>query len=142
MKRNTSLFMIGLMGTIMVGSSFFMDVGRSLRKDPGIWWTHIDRKLPLEKSENHFELYIAGKRLQQHLSDGTLLGIDPYGNIYRIMPADVAVRLNNWDNVKAGRMKRTMLSGPLFGVFFTLLILGMLPFFRTAEEFPTKKKRP
>ena len=134
-KRQTnSLLWIGLTGTIIIGTIFFADLYRVFQGDRTIWWTHQAARLPVEQTKDNFELYIAGKLLQKHLSDGTLLGVDNDGRQYLIVAKDVTARLNNWDKIKATIFGHTTMSGFGFGVALTLLVICLIQLFHREEK--------
>jgi hypothetical protein len=118
----------------MIGASFMTDVYQAFKGDNRIWWTDNDMRLSLEEAKNHFEIYISGKLLQKHMADGTLTGIDGNGKPYPVVSRDVAVRLNNWDNVRASVLTRAMVSGFGLGVSVTLLLTGLIQFFQRGHK--------
>jgi len=132
-KINTLLW-IGLTVFFMIGSSFAVDVYQVFRGDNGIWWTNQASKLPLEEARGSFELYIQGKLLQKRLSDGTLFAVDKDGRQYPVVPGDIAVRLNNWDKVKASILADTTLSGFALGVAAALLVVGLIQYLRAGHR--------
>ncbi len=93
-------------------------------------------KVPVEQTKDNFELYIAGRLIQKHLSDGTLLGVDNDGKQYPIVAKDVTVRLNNWDKIKAKILGHTTVSGFGFGIALTLLVVGLIQFFSRRKNSP------
>lgn len=125
-KRINALLLIGLIGTLTIGTSFVVDVYRAFWGENRIWWTPQALRLPIEETRNHFELYIAGESLRKHLSEGTLFSVDEKGEQYRIVSKDISVRLNNWDKVKASILTNTTMSGFGFGVAITLLVIGLI----------------
>jgi len=112
--RLNTLAMFGLTGMFIFGSIFAAQIIQIAWGNRDIWWTPDTKKLSLQQSTSRFELSIAGKTLQQHLDNGTLLGIDDAGKHYRIVESDIKVRVNNWDEVKD-----SMLSSALFSAFCT-----------------------
>lgn len=133
-KRTNSLLWTGLTGTIILGTIFFADLYRAFWGDRAIWWTHQAMKVPIEETKDNFELFIAGRLLQKHLTDGTLLGVDDDGKQYPIVAKDVTVRLNNWDKIKTTILGHTTMSGFGFGVALTLLVVGLIQFFHREEK--------
>lgn len=132
-RQINSLLWIGLTGTIIIGTSFFIDLYRVFWGDRTIWWTHQAMRLSVEQTKDNFELYIAGRLLQKHLSNGTLLAIYKNGKQYPIVAKDVTVRLNNWDKTKAIILGHTTMSGFGFGVALTLLVIGLIQFFHRGK---------
>lgn len=133
-RKINPLLWIGLTGTILIGSSFVVDIYQVSGGDKGMWWTHQEMKLPVEDTGDAFELYIAGKPLRRHLADRTLFVMDKNGNRYPVVPKDVTVRLNNWEKTKAAILTRTTISGFGFGAAVTLLTTGLLLSFRRKEN--------
>jgi hypothetical protein len=138
-RQINSLLWIGLTGTIILGTIFFADLYRAFWGDRTIWWTHQAMKVPVEETKDNFELFIAGRLLQKHLADGTLLGVDNDGKQYPIVAKDVTVRLNNWDKIKATILGHTTMSGFGFGVALTLLVMGLIQFFGRRKNSPAGK---
>ncbi len=130
------LLWIGLTATFIFGSSFLADILEAFSGDDTIWWTHQEMKLPLEQTKNHFELYINGKLLQQHLSDKTLITADSSGRNSLVTPKDIAARLNNRDAVKSSILSRAIVSGFASGVAVTVLITGLMQALRHTRRDP------
>jgi hypothetical protein len=129
-RKINSLVWVGLLGTFIIGSSLFTDVYRAFRAEQNIWWTPQTMRLTPEETRDHIELYIGGKLLQKHLSDGTLFSVDKNGEQYRLVSKDVSARMNNWNKMKASLLANTTASGFLFGVSLTLLITGLIQVFQ------------
>jgi len=123
------LLLIGLIGFFTVGSSFFVDIYRAFYGEKDIYWTHQEMKLPVEKTGNDFQLFIAEKLLQNHLSDKTIYAIDKNGTQYPVVVEDITVRLNNWNKVKATILAKATFTGVFFGIALTLLITGLVQVF-------------
>jgi hypothetical protein len=133
-KRINPILWIGLIGTLTIGTSFITDAYRAFRGDHRIWWTPHAMMLPVEETRGNFEIYIGGKPLQKHLSDGTLFSVDKNGKQYPIVSKDIAVRLNNWDKIKASILGHTTMSGFAFGVAITLLVIGLIQSFNHGKQ--------
>jgi hypothetical protein len=118
----------------MIGTSFITDLHQAFRGNDHTWWTHSEMRLPVEETRNAFEIFISGKLLQNHMADGTLLGMDGGGKPYPVVPGDVTVRLNNWDKVRASILARTTVSGFGLGVSVTLLAAGLIRRFRGKDS--------
>ncbi|MCW6035365.1 hypothetical protein K4A83_03625 [Spirulina subsalsa FACHB-351] len=126
--------LIGLSGFFTLGSQLFIDLYRVFYQDSTIYWTHQSMPLSLEQTENNFQLLIAGKSLNRHLSEQTLYGVDNQGRQYPIVAQDISVRLNNWPQVKANLLLKTTLTGFAFGITMTLLILGCVQTFNHPQK--------
>jgi len=129
-KRINALLWIGIVGTLLIGTSLFTDVYRAFWGDHTIWWTHQSMRIPLEETKDNVELYVGGEPLRKHLSDGALFSLDKNGKQYPVVSKDVTVRLNNWEKVRASILKRTTMSGFAFGVVMTLLVIGLIQIFQ------------
>lgn len=125
-KQINPALWIGLVGMLTIGSSYITDLYRAFLGNRDIWWTPQTMRLPVEATKNHFELYIAGKSLQNHLSDGTLFSVDKNGERYPIVSKDVTVRLNNWDQVKGSILTGASITGFVSGAMFALLLIGLI----------------
>ena len=133
-KQINTLLWIGLIGTLIVGTSFITDVYRAFWGDRSIWWTHQAMRLPLEETRDNFDIYIGGETLRKHLSDRTLFSVDKNGKQYPIVSKDITVRLNNWDKTKASILTNTTISGFAFGVAITLLMMGLIQVFQYRKK--------
>ncbi len=129
-NRINTILWIGLIGTLSIGTSFITDVYRVFWGDKSIWWTHQAMRLQIDETIDNFELYIGGKPLVKHISDGTLFSVDNNGKQYPILFKDITIRLNNWNRVRASILTRTTISGFAFGVAITLLVMGLFQFFQ------------
>lgn len=133
-NRINTFFWIGLIGTLLIGTSFITDVYRVFWGDQNIWWTHQAMRLPIDETRDNFELYLGGEPLSKHLSDGTLFSVDKNGKLYPIVFKDITVRLNNWNKVRASILTYTTMSGFAFGVASTLLMIGLIQFFQHGKK--------
>ena len=133
-NRINTILWIGIIATLLIGTSFITDVYRVFWGDKNIWWTHQAMRLPIEETRDTFELYIGGEPLAKHISDGTLFSVDKNGKQYRIVYKDLTVRLNNWNKVKASILTYTTMSGFAFGVACTLLVIGLVQFFQHGKK--------
>ena len=134
-NRINVLLWIGLLGTLAFGIRFTTDVYRVVWGDHSIWWTPQEMRLPIDETRNNFEMYIGGKLLQRHLSEGTLFSVDKHGEQYRIVSKDISVRLNNWDKVKALILRNASIGGFALGVTITLFLIGLI-------KVTIQKKKP
>ncbi|XOF34515.1 MAG: hypothetical protein ACL93V_04270 [Candidatus Electrothrix sp. YB6] len=91
-----------------------------------MYWTHKDKPLPLEKTGEHFQIFIGGKPLQDHLDGQTFFAADAELVPYPVVSQDVTVRVNNWHKVKARTLTKTTITGFVFGVNLTLMIVGLV----------------
>ncbi|MCF8083452.1 MAG: hypothetical protein K9M96_10170 [Deltaproteobacteria bacterium] len=128
MKLNP-LLLIGAIGFFTIGSQFAAQIGRAYWGNQDIWWTPRNMQLPIQDTQNHFRLFISGKRLQGHLDDGTLFAVDSRGDQYRVVSKDITVRLNNWCQVKTSILGHALMLGVPFGIVLTLLTVGLFQTF-------------
>jgi hypothetical protein len=77
----------------------------------------------IETTEGRFQVYIGGKRLQKHLSEGSLFAVDQNGAQYIVVSKDIGARLNNWDRMKASIL--TAAAGNRRGKFVSIEGLGL-----------------
>lgn len=125
-KSMNPLLLAGLIGFFSIGSSFFIDLYRAFYAPQNIYWTHQSVKLPLERADNTFQLFIGGKLLQKRLAEQTLLAVDENGVPYALFPEDITVRLNHWEKVKSAILAKTAFTGFALGITLTLLITGLI----------------
>lgn len=133
-RKINSLLWIGLMVTLIIGTSFFVNIYQAFYGDNTIWWTNKTMMLPIEKTTDNFELYISGNLLQKHLSEKDLFAADPNGKQYLITTQDIKVRLNNWDKTKASILTNAVISAFVFGIAITLLVIGLFRFFQSDKK--------
>jgi len=135
-KSLNPLLLIGLIGTLTIGSTFFINLYRVFWADRDVWWTPQSMRLPLEDTGANFQLYISDRPLKTHLSEGTLYSSDSKRKQYRIISQNVTVRLNNWDKTRASILANTTISGVFFGASISLLIVGLI------QAVSSKKNSP
>jgi hypothetical protein len=123
---NPLLLFIGMIGVVTLGSSLYADLTQVFYGEQGIYWTHKDMPLPLEKTGENFQIFIGGKPLQDHLNGKTFFAADGELVPYPVLAKDVTVRLNNWPSVKARILTKTTLTGFAFGINLTLMIVGLV----------------
>ncbi len=125
---------MGLMGSLIFGTTFFDNVYQAFRGDQTIWWTPQAMRLPIEETKDNFDLYIGGVSLQKHLSDKTLFSVDRNGKQYPVVSKDVTVRLNNWDKTQSSILTITTMSGFTLGVSIALLVIGVIQAFHQGKK--------
>lgn len=126
MKAINPLLLIGFIGIFTIGSQFFVHIYSAFYDKKDIYWTHQSYKLPIEKTENSFQVYISGKRLQKHLAENTLFAEDANGSRYPVVSKDVTARINTWYQVKSRRLALAVLTGFAFGITMTLFVTGLV----------------
>jgi hypothetical protein len=135
MRKNVNpLFLMGLIGTLVIGSHFAAQYGRALWGDRDIWWTPRTMAVSLEDTKQAFELYVSGTLLRDHLERGSLSAVAANGTPYRVAQGDIRVRLNNWYKVNASLLHSAVPSAFLLGVSVTCLTIGIVQWTQRREE--------
>jgi len=125
-KLINPLLLIGMIGVFTTGSSLTADLMQVFYGEQNIYWTHKDTPLSLEETGESFQVFIGEKRLQEHLNGKTFFAADGELVPYPVLAKDVTVRVNNWPDVKARVLTKTTVTGFLFGVNLTLMIVGLV----------------
>ncbi|RJP44878.1 MAG: hypothetical protein C4548_05405 [Desulfobacteraceae bacterium] len=125
-KQMNPLLLIGLIGVFVVGSIFVEKYWQATRSEPNMWWTPMSMALQLDETRSHFELFIRGELLQNHIRDGSLSLVSPDGASTPVTSDDIRVRLNNWPAVHASFLSSAILPAFLFGVSLSCLAAGII----------------
>lgn len=125
----------GIIGIFTIGSNFFIQIYRAYLGNQDIWWTPRTMQLGIEEAKDNFKLYISGKPLQQHLTDGNLFILDNDGGQYRVVSKDVTVRLNNWNKVRSSILANAIINGVFFGIILTVMVIGLIQVYRQKKWF-------
>jgi len=125
MKSPNALVLIGVLGTLILGSTFFVDAYRAFLGPRNIWWTPKSMALSIEEVRDDFEIVIGGELLRDRIAERSLLAVGPDGGHHPIAGSDVRVRFNNWNRVKARFLTTTTFIGPPFGAALALLVVGL-----------------
>ena len=133
-KSINPLLLIGMIGFFTIGSPFLVDIIRAFYGEENIHWTHMEQQLPLEEAKDNFEVFIHGKRLQQHLTEETLYTLDEDGMGHLVLNKEITARVNNWPQVKARILSKTIFTSFAFGVTLTLLITGLIQVFMQKKQ--------
>jgi len=98
----------------------------SLREGSGnIWWTHKGMMLSLGEVKNDFEIYIKGTSLSK-LAEKEMLFLEAgAGEKYRVVPADIKARVNNWDKRRISILKSAVFAAFGAGAGLVLLAAGL-----------------
>jgi hypothetical protein len=128
-KPINPLLLSGLILLFTIGPIFITNVYRAFGRNQNIWWTPSSLALPAEKTRNDFQLFIGGKLLQKHLSEGTLFVLDKEGEKYPVSSKDVRVRLNNWYKTRSNFLAKAVSTGFAFGIAITLFVVGLIQTF-------------
>jgi hypothetical protein len=136
-RMNPLLFM-GLIGMFTIGTNFGLQLYRAFWGNQDIWWTASTAPLSIEESIDSFELFISGKTLQKHLSEGSLSALDDNGEQYPVVSKDLTVRLNNWYKVKSSILTNAIMTGVAFGIVVTVLVIGFIQVWRQKKRSAEK----
>jgi hypothetical protein len=96
-----------------------------LHERSDIWWTPRRTLVPLAESHDRVAIYVRSGELDDLLATGQLrfLG-DSVGSV--VSPADIGLRFNNWDRVRAERISSLLISGVATGAAAALLLVGII----------------
>lgn len=133
-KQINPLLLAGIIGTLVIGLHFFTSLYQAVSGDRNIWWTHQNMRLPLDKTQDHFELYIGGKLLQKHLAEKTIFLAGKDSTYTPVAPQDVAVRLNGRDKVRIIHLTNTTISGFGMGIAIALLAVGLVQQYQAGKK--------
>jgi len=128
--RINALLLIGIIGVSVFASHFALSYGRAVLGDRDMWWTPRSMAMPLPETRDDLHLFLDGEPLRDHLRRGALTARDPQGRSYRVVAEDIAVRLNNWHEVKASFLHAAVYSALLLGASAACLVLGLIQAFR------------
>ena len=119
------LLLVGFLGTMVFGSHFAANAARAFWGDRDIWWTPRSLRLPLDRTENEFALYVGEKPFAELLAGGLLRVVDENDEIRVLHPDNVRVGINNWHKTRASFLAHSTISGVAFGAFLALLGVGL-----------------
>ena len=92
---------------------------------PDIWWTPMGLLVPLAESHDRVAIYIGNRELDDLVAAGRLrLGGDSITSA--VNRADIGLRFNNWDRVRAERLVGLLISGVTVGAAAALLLVGLV----------------
>ena len=90
-----------------------------------IWWTPGGLLVPLAESHDRVAVYVGSRELDDLLTAGQLrLRRDSVAQV--LNPADIGLRFNNWDRVRAERIASVIISGVTVGAAAALLLVGLI----------------
>ena len=81
--------------------------------------------LPLDETKNNFAIFISGEPLRKHIDRGSLSATDQSGNSYRVVPADIKTRINNWYQTKASLLHWCIYLALALGSCITFFGIGL-----------------
>src|SRR6266566_7675117 len=90
-----------------------------------IWWTPRGTLVPLAESHDRVTIYVRSSELDDLAAAGQLrLLRDSVTSV--VSPADIGLRFNNWDRVRAERISSLLISGVTAGAAAALLLVGLI----------------
>ena len=90
-----------------------------------IWWTPQGTVVPLAESHPRVAIYVRGRELDDLVAAGHLrVLVDSVTRVVRT--ADIGLRYNNWDRVRAERISSLLISGVTAGAAAALLLVGLI----------------
>jgi hypothetical protein len=133
-KQINALIVIGIIGTAIFGANFAAKYAQANWGNKDIWWTPMSMALPLNETQQEFELYIKDELLQKHLEAGALSVADKTGKSFFVGSDDIKIRLNNWNKMKSSMLNSAAISAFSLGISLAVLILGVVQFVANKEE--------
>lgn len=126
---------IRLLFSTMLVSLFVMaavPLYTELSRQSDIWWTPRAMLVPLTGSGERVEIYVRGRSLATLLQLGQVR-IAEDSRIRVLTPAEVGLRFNNWDRVRAERLPVLLASAAgcaVAALMFLLVVTGRLTYRR------------
>lgn len=118
---------------LIFGGVFFLmsalPLVRFFNMPADIWWTPKALGLPLADTSDRVEVYVRGVALQEHVKAGRLQLLND-ADATPVTDADMRLRFNNWDRIRAQRIPSLLSAGiglGASGVFFLFGVLGWGP---------------
>jgi hypothetical protein len=114
---------------LMFGGIFFLmpavQLVRYFIQPAGIWWTPKALAVPLAETSDRVEVYVHDVSLPDHIKAGRLqlqgdTGAQP------VREADVRLRFNNWDRIRAERIPSLLSTGVTLGISGVVFLFGVL----------------
>lgn len=103
-----------------------------------IWWTPSRMLVPLADTHDRIAIYVRNTELDDLVAAGQLrLFRDSVGSA--VTAADIGLRFNNWDRVRAERISTLLIFGVSVGAAGALVLVGlifMLAGRRVSESIP------
>jgi hypothetical protein len=90
-----------------------------------IWWTPPGRVVPLAESHDRVAIYVRGRELDDLVAAGQLRLLDD-SVTSEVRTADIGLRFNNWDRVRAEHISSLLISGVTAGAGAALLLVGLI----------------
>ncbi|HOI31029.1 MAG TPA: hypothetical protein PLZ15_14890 [Melioribacteraceae bacterium] len=118
------LFLAGLIGSFIFGSSFLVDLIKVYFEDQNIYWTPAKLSLSLDDTGNSFQFFIQKEGLKKLVSSETLYLREDEGVYKPVTFGDIKIRMNNWNEQKSSILGRAVFTGFFFGSSMCMLIIG------------------
>jgi hypothetical protein len=115
--------LIGLTTVFLLTSGIRLYQFFHLRDD--IWWTPRGMTIPLEAGHHRVTVYLRGKELDDLIARRQVLLQDERGTS-AVARADVGLRFNNWDRVRAEKIPDLLISAATVGAAAALLLVGLV----------------
>ncbi len=130
------LLIAGIIGTSVFGAHFGVKYGQAMWGNKDMWWTPRSMALSLGETRGVFRMFLSGRPLAEQIEEGALFAVSGEGDLYKVAPADIAVRLNNWQKVKAGMLEGAVVTALFLGASVTLLLTGGIRLVRERHGRP------
>jgi hypothetical protein len=99
-----------------------------------IWWTPVPMRVPLDETHDRVQVYVRGAELDDLIASGRLrLTGDGGGAAVPLSAADVGMRFNNWDRVRAQRTSVAVMWAATAGVAAAFLYWGLMIVFKRPD---------
>jgi hypothetical protein len=98
-----------------------------------IWWTPVTMAPTIAEARDRAEIYLGDRLLSEEVASGHLQRVTDSGTV-AVRPADLRVRFNNWDRVRAARLPLIGLDSGLLGIGLAFLAIGSLRAFRATRS--------
>ena len=126
MPAPTAVFRYLLVG---LPAAFLLTAGARLytllHERSDIWWTPPQMLVPFTQSHDRVAIYVHGSELNDLLAAGQLRLVRD-STVRVVTAADIGLRLNNWDRVRAERIPILLVSALSAGGAAALLLVGLI----------------
>src|SRR5713101_6675394 len=126
MPASTAVFRYLLLG---LPTAFLLTAGARLysafHERTDIWWTPSRMLVPLAKSHDRVAIYVRNTDLDDLVAAGKLRLLGDSATS-AVTAADIGLRFNNWDRVRAERTASLLISAAAAGAAAALLLVGFI----------------
>ncbi|MGB8401093.1 hypothetical protein [Bradyrhizobium sp.] len=124
------VLLVGILLTVLPALMLVQHVGGT----SDIWWTPLTMAPTIADARDRAEIYVGDRPLSEEVASGHLQRVTDSGTV-AVRPADLRVRFNNWDRVRAARLPLIAFDAGLLGIGLALLgIAGLRAFRATRSE--------